>query len=94
MPHYLSLIKVSGNKTKQLERGLKALTERSGRNVKVFGSWTSFGQYDGFCMFQAENEQEAANFVTEHIREIEGVVSTETLVAMPQAEFWAAAREK
>ncbi len=87
MPSYVTLVKVSGNRTKQVEKSLKELSQKPSKSVHMIGTWTSFGQYDGVCLFQAENEADAMNFVSEHLRGIEGVLSTETLVAIPQATF-------
>jgi uncharacterized protein with GYD domain len=85
--NYVTLLKVSGNKTKQVERTLRELSQKPARNVNVIGTWTSFGQYDAVCLYQAENEADAMNFVTEQLRGIEGVLSTETLTAIPQATY-------
>lgn len=87
MSNYVTLLKVSGNKTKQVEKSLKEISQKPSRSVQLIGTWTSFGQYDGVCLFQAENESDAMNFVSEHLRVIEGILSTETLTAIPQASF-------
>lgn len=85
--NYVTLLKVSGNKTKQVERSLKEISQKPSRSVHLIGTWTSFGQYDGVCLFQAENETDAMNFVSENLRGIEGVLSTETLTTIPQAAY-------
>lgn len=85
--NYVTLLKVSGNKTKQVARSLKEIEEKPTRSVRLIGTWTSFGQYDGVCLFQAENEVDAMNFVTENLRGIDGIISTETLTAIPQANY-------
>ncbi len=87
MPSYVTLLKVSGNRTKQVEKSLKEISQKPTRNIQTIGTWTSFGQYDGVCLFHAENEADAINFVSENLRGIEGVLSTETLTAIPQASF-------
>jgi uncharacterized protein with GYD domain len=89
MSNYLTLIRVSGTSGRlgQLTKSLQNIPKAPSQAVKVIGTWTTFGQYDASILFQANDESQAMDFVDKQIRGIEGVLSTETLVVTPQADY-------
>lgn len=89
MPYtqYQTLVKTSGNSSKEFEKTFKKISQKPNSNVRVIGTWTSFGQYDGVCHFEAENQRDAMDFVSESLKGIDGVLSTETLTLIPQASY-------
>ena len=89
MSNYLILIRVGGTGTKlsQLSKSLQNITKTPTQGVKVIGTWTTFGQYDASVLFQAEAESQAMDFVDAQIRILQGVLSTETLMVTPQANY-------
>lgn len=83
---YMTLLSFTTDKTQQAVKQIKSLAERPPTNIKVLGTWTSFGRYDAVCLYRAENGSDAMNFVNERIRQIDGVVNTETLSVLPETE--------
>jgi uncharacterized protein with GYD domain len=89
MSNYLTLIRVGGTGTKlsQLSKSLQNMTKTPAQGVKVLGTWTTFGQYDASVLFQAEEESQAMDFVDAQIRTVQGILSTETIIVVPQANY-------
>ena len=83
---FLILARVSGS-TDPLVRTIKALSQKPINGVKVVGTWTTFGAYDACVVINADSEQYAMDFVSKHIRPIENLLTTETLVGVPQAAY-------
>ena len=80
---FLTLIRGNGNHVQQVEKSIRALPKAALSGVKVIGTFTSLGQYDGVVLFDADSEKLAVNFVSENVRSIDGVLSTETLPLIP-----------
>jgi len=82
---YVTLIRVSGN-NRSLTSSLKNLPRKT-RNCTILGTWTTFGEYDGLVQFVAPSNQDAMKFVTDYIRPIQNVTSTETLPLITQRSY-------
>jgi len=80
---YVTLIRTSGSSNRSIASALRNLPNRSSK-CKVLGAWTTFGEYDGLVQFMAPTNEDAMRFVTQNIRNISGVTSTETLPLVTQ----------
>ena len=82
---YVTLIRVSGS-NRSLTTSLKRLPKKT-RNCTILGAWTTFGEYDGLVQYIAPSNDDAMKFVTEYIRPIQNVTSTETLPLVTQQSY-------
>jgi uncharacterized protein with GYD domain len=83
---FVILARVSGT-TDSLVKAIKSISQKPLNGVKVIGTWTTFGAYDACVVINAESDQAAMDFVSNHIRPIQNLLTTETLVGVPQATY-------
>jgi uncharacterized protein with GYD domain len=83
---FVILARVSGT-TGSLVKAIKSISQKPVNGVKVIGTWTTFGAYDACVVINADSDQAAMDFVSNYIRPIENLLTTETLVGVPQANY-------
>ncbi len=83
---FVILARVSGT-TDSLVKAIKSISQKPLNGVKVIGTWTTFGAYDACVVINAESDQAAMDFVSTQIRPIQNLLTTETLVGVPQASY-------
>jgi uncharacterized protein with GYD domain len=84
---YLILIKLNPAKTESFYNSLMKITEMPSEGVRLSATYSIFGEWDFAVWFEANNNDDAAHFVGEKIRAIEGVVETITMPATPIKEY-------
>jgi uncharacterized protein with GYD domain len=76
---YLALIKISPNMAAKLYEPLMEFTENPIKGVKLEEAYQVFGTWDFAILFQADNNENALQFVGNKIRLVEGVTQTFTI---------------
>ncbi len=84
---YVCLIKAEAQRINSVTGELKNIQKSPTRGVEVHGAWATFGAHDAVVVFTAESPQNAMEFITRNVSNIEGIRSTETLTGQPLPSF-------
>jgi len=84
---YLLLVKISPGQTGDFVRALKNLPEKPTTGVTLHYTYNVFGAWDACIWFEADNHDNAMNFVQNKIRPIPGVIETYTMPTTSIKEY-------
>ena len=84
---YVCLIKAEAQRISSVTNHLKDIQKTPTRGIEVHGAWQTFGAHDAVVVFTAENPQQAMEFITRNVSNIDGIRSTETLTGQPLPNF-------
>lgn len=84
---YLVLLKCNPERTGDVLGDLKALPERPTTGVSLHYTYNVFGTWDFCIWFDAENHNQAMDFVQNKIRPITGVIETYTMPTTTIKEY-------
>ena len=84
---YLLMIKLSPNMAAKIYEPLMEFGKNPMKGVKLEEAYQVFGEWDFAVLFQADNNANALNFVSDKIRLIEGVTETLTIPLAPIKDY-------
>jgi len=84
---YLLLVKVNPGHTGDFVRALKGLPDKPSTGVTLHYTYNVFGAWDACIWFEADNHDNAMNFVQNKIRPITGVIETYTMPTTTIKEY-------
>ncbi len=84
---YVCLIKAEAPRINSVTSELKNLEKRPSSGIEVHGAWATFGAHDAVVVFTADSPQNAMEFITKNVSNIDGIRSTETLTGQPLPSF-------
>jgi len=87
LPPYLLLVKINPEHTGDFVRNLKNLPENPVTGVTLYWTYNIFGTWDICIWFEADNHDNAMNFIQNKIRPIPGVIETYTMPTTPIKEY-------
>lgn len=79
LPVYMSLLRIDRPKTKNALKGLKALPKTWKTNTRIYYVANVFGEWDNCVWFEANDHDQAMDFVHSKLSTIPGVNYTYTL---------------
>lgn len=89
MPFYWTLLRIDRTKTTDALKWLKNLPKENKRpNVKLYYTANIFGEWDNCVWYEAENHEDAMNYVQNKLAKIPGVVHTYTLPTTPIKDYY------
>lgn len=80
-------MKINPGQTGDFVKTLKNLPEKPVTGVTLHNTYNVFGTWDHCIWFEADNHEDAMNFVQNKIRPIDGVVETYTMPTTPIKEY-------
>jgi len=84
---YLLLVKISPGQTDDAVRAFRNLPEKPSTGVTLHYTYNVFGTWDTCVWFEADNHDNAMNFVQNKIRPITGVIETYTMPTTTIKEY-------
>jgi len=84
---YVCLINAEAQRISSVTNQLKNIEKRPTSGIEVHGAWATFGAHDAVVVFTADSPQNAMEFITRNVSNIDGIRSTETLTGQPLPSF-------
>lgn len=87
MQWFLVFLKIDPNKTNNVQQTINKWPKNPEPHINLYYAMNIFGPWDACVWFEADNHNNAMNFVQRHIRTIPGVTETQVMPATPIKEY-------